>query len=503
MNLIRQDLVCLNYSNMKLALYYTAKIAYRFWSSKATWGSQVSAKSKIKSCRSEFIGNKKPKVKLTDQQKQILEAISKGSSIFITGSAGTGKTYLLQHIISKLSKIHGKSRVFVTASTGVAACSLNGQTLHSFAGIGLGDASNVDLLSKVTLDKKAYRRWNKARALVIDEISMISGEVFDNLEFIARSIRSEELGCAEKIWGGIQLVVSGDFFQLPPVISNKGQQKEFAFQADCWNASFDMQIELKTIFRQSDAQLIKLLQGIRKGKYDSEDLKVLDQCCSNVEPDSSAVQLYPRIEDVNRVNAERLDYLDEVLFHYQALDSGKDPWKKQLKNGIAPELLKLCVGSRVLLTKNIDVISGLVNGATETHKLYDREISDICGNGNLLPVVRFDSGQELMIGLERWYVMEGDQAVAMRKQIPLILAWALSIHKCQGMTLNNLHTDLYRVFGFGMVYVALSRVKSLDGLHLVNFNPSKIKANPKVLKFYERLSGEKDEQKEDGVTDEI
>ncbi|KAM3395800.1 ATP-dependent DNA helicase PIF1 [Capsicum galapagoense] len=498
---------------MKLALYYTAKIAYRFWSSKATWGSQVSAKSKIKSCRSEFIGNKKPKVKLTDQQKQILEAISKGSSIFITGSAGTGKTYLLQHIISKLSKIHGKSRVFVTASTGVAACSLNGQTLHSFAGIGLGDASNVDLLSKVTLDKKAYRRWNKARALVIDEISMISGEVFDNLEFIARSIRSEELGCAEKIWGGIQLVVSGDFFQLPPVISNKGQQKEFAFEADCWNASFDMQIELKTIFRQSDAQLIKLLQGIRKGKYDSEDLKVLDQCCSNVEPDSSAVQLYPRIEDVNRVNAERLDYLDEVLFHYQALDSGKDPWKKQLKNGIAPELLKLCVGSRVLLTKNIDVISGLVNGATgtildfvvvqETHKLYDREISDICGNGNLLPVVRFDSGQELMIGLERWYVMEGDQAVAMRKQIPLILAWALSIHKCQGMTLNNLHTDLYRVFGFGMVYVALSRVKSLDGLHLVNFNPSKIKANPKVLKFYERLSGEKDEQKEDGVTDEI
>ncbi|KAF3635893.1 hypothetical protein T459_20383 [Capsicum annuum] len=369
---------------MKLSLYYTAKIAYRLLSSKATWGPQVSAKSKTKSCRSEFIGNKKPKVKLTDQQNQILEAISKGNSIFITGSAGTGKTYLLQHIISELRKIHGKSRVFVIASTGVAACSLNRQTLHSFAGIGLGDASNVDLLSKVTLDKRAYRRWNKARALVIDEISMISGEVFDNLEFIARSIRSEELGCEEKIWGGIQLVVSGDFFQLPPVISNKGQQKEFAFEADCWNASFDMQIELKTIFKQSDAQLIKLLQGIRKGKYDSEDLKLLDQCCSKVEPDSSAVQLYPRIEDVNRVNAQRLDRLDEI--------------------------------------------------------------SDICGNGNLLPVVRFDSGQEVMIGLERWYVMEGDEAVAMRNQIPLILAWALSIHKCQGMTLNNLHTDLYRGF---------------------------------------------------------
>ncbi|KAF3628538.1 hypothetical protein FXO38_28191 [Capsicum annuum] len=369
---------------MKLSLYYTAKIAYRLLSSKAKWGPQVSAKSKTKSCRSEFIGNKKPKVKLTDQQNQILEAISKGNSIFITGSAGTGKTYLLQHIISELRKIHGKSRVFVIASTGVAACSLNGQTLHSFAGIGLGDASNVDLLSKVTLDKRAYRRWNKARALVIDEISMISGEVFDNLEFIARSIRSEELGCEEKIWGGIQLVVSGDFFQLPPVISNKGQQKEFAFEADCWNASFDMQIEVKTIFKQSDAQLIKLLQEIRKGKYDSEDLKLLDQCCSKVEPDSSAVQLYPRIEDVNRVNAQRLDHLDEI--------------------------------------------------------------SDICGNGNLLPVVRFDSGQEVMIGLERWYVMEGDEAVAMRNQIPLILAWALSIHKCQGMTLNNLHTDLYRGF---------------------------------------------------------
>ncbi|CAN4104446.1 unnamed protein product [Withania somnifera] len=493
---------------MKLSLY-TAKTAYRFLSSKATWGrstcwSQVSAKS-----------TEKPKVKLTDQQNQILEAISNGNSVFITGSAGTGKTYLLQHIISKLRKIHGKSRVFVTASTGVAAYSLNGQTLHSFAGIGLGDASNVDLLSKVALDKRAYRRWNKVKALVIDEVSMISGEVFDNLEFVARSIRSENFGCEEKNWGGIQLVVSGDFFQLPPVINKKGDdvKKEFAFEADCWNASFDMQIELKTIFRQSDAQLIKLLQGIRKGKYDFEDLELLDQCCSNVEPDSSAVQLYPRIEDVNRVNAERLDRLDEVLFHYQALDSGKDPWKKQLKNGIAPELLKLCVGCRVLLTKNINVTSGLVNGATgtildfavvqDTHKLYDREISDICGNGSLLPVVRFDSGQELMIGLERWYVMEGDEAVAMRKQIPLILAWALSIHKCQGMTLNKLHTDLYRFFGFGMVYVALSRVKNLDGLHLVNFNPSKIKANPKVFQFYERLSGVKDEQKEDGVTDVI
>ncbi|KAK4342236.1 hypothetical protein RND71_038052 [Anisodus tanguticus] len=246
---------------------------------KATRGNtcwpQASAKSKVKCVRSELTSPKKPKVKLTDQQNQILEAISNGNSVFITGSAGTGKTYLLQHIITKLRKIHGKSRVFVTASTGVAACSLNGQTLHSFAGIGLGDASAVDLLSRVTLDKRAFRRWNKISALVIDEISMISGEVFDNLEFIATSIRSEELGWNKK--------------------------KKFAFEADCWNACFDMQIELKTIFRQSVEQLIKLLHGIRKGKYDSEDLKLLDQCCSKVEPDSSAVQLYPRIEDVSRV----------------------------------------------------------------------------------------------------------------------------------------------------------------------------------------------------------
>ncbi|XP_059283000.1 ATP-dependent DNA helicase PIF1-like [Lycium ferocissimum] len=192
---------------MNLSLY-TAKTAYRFLSSKSTCWSQITTKSKVKTCRSELTSTKKPKVKLTDQQNEILEAISNGNSVFITGSAGTGKTYLLQHIITKLRKIHGKSRVFVTASTGVAGCALNGQTLHSFAGIGLGDASDVDLLSRVTLDKGAYRRWNKIRALVIDEISMISGEVFDNLEFIARSIRSEELGCEEKIWGGIQLVIS-------------------------------------------------------------------------------------------------------------------------------------------------------------------------------------------------------------------------------------------------------------------------------------------------------
>ncbi|XP_050379852.1 ATP-dependent DNA helicase PIF1-like [Argentina anserina] len=434
------------------------------------------------------IENTKTKVQWTDEQIQIISAISEGKSVFITGSAGTGKTILVQHVIKLLKKQHGASKVYVTAPTGVAACAIGGQTLHSFASIGYPMADRETLLHRIVLNNKAYKRWLKVKALVIDEISMVDTEFFESLEYIARNIREVDTS-----WGGIQIVVSGDFFQLPPIKPHKNLGgKEFAFEADCWNSSFDLQVNLTKVFRQSDPQLIKLLNGIRRGESNPEDLKFLEQCCSEGEPDTSVVKLYPRIEDVNRVNASRLKSLGNKLVVYTAVDSGEESRKPQLEQGIAPKEVILCKNARVMLVKNLNTWRGLVNGATGTVQGFyapaNKDLTGICHAA--LPIVKFDSGPELLIEPETWVVTEGDKVVAKRKQVPLILAWASSIHKCQGMTLDRLHTDLSKAFENGMVYVALSRVRSLKGLYLSGFDCWKIMVHPKVLQFYRSFCGE-------------
>ncbi|KAK1397190.1 ATP-dependent DNA helicase [Heracleum sosnowskyi] len=430
------------------------------------------------------------KINWTNQQKQVLDCVSKGQSVFISGSAGTGKTVLLEQIIKQLKKIHGRSYVAVTGSTGVAACAIRGQTLHSFAGVGLGGGDYQSLVDNVVSNRDAYRRWNKVKALVIDEVSMIDAKFFDRLEFVARDVRG-----GFEMWGGIQLVVSGDFFQLPPVNSKCLDAEEYAFEAECWDRSFDVQFELTTVFRQSDAQLIKLLQGIRKGEVDQDDLQLLEKCSVGTEPDPSIARFFPRNDDVCKVNRNRLESLGKQIYVFRALDEGADKWKRQLKHVIAPDELEICIGARVMLTKNLDPQRKFVNGATGTvvgFKDNVPSLQEIC-KCHILPIVKFDSVPgDWIIEPEEWVVMNGEVAVAKRKQMPLMLAWALSIHKCQGMTLDRIHTDLSRAFGYGMVYVALSRVRSLDGLHISGFSPSKIKAHPKVLQFYERFKKDED-----------
>lgn len=439
---------------------------------------------------------RKASIKWTDEQNKVLVHVRNGQSVFITGSAGTGKTVLLKQIIKILKKTYGKSRVFVTASTGIAACAIGGQTVHSFAGIGIGHGDREMLLDRVLNDRKACVRWNKAQVLVIDEISLVEAVLFDNLEYIAKVVRG-----SDEVWGGIRLVVSGDFFQLPPIFKQHDTLgKEFAFEAECWDSSFDIQVELTKIFRQSEDRLIKLLQGIRRGNSDPEDLQCLEQLCSVSEPDPSVVRLYPRIDDVNRVNEERMKALSEEKVIYKASDEGEKLWRRQLALGLAPDRLVLCKGARVMLIKNLNVWRRLVNGATGTVTGFtEGGTGTILTPDNRLPVVKFDSGPERVIEPEKWYVMEGSSPVACRQQLPLVLAWAISIHKCQGMSLDHIHTDLSRAFGFGMVYVALSRVRSLDGLHLSGFSPSKIKAHPKVLQFYSRFAREQEKEDVDDV----
>uniref|UniRef100_A0A803QLP6 ATP-dependent DNA helicase n=1 Tax=Cannabis sativa TaxID=3483 RepID=A0A803QLP6_CANSA len=334
--------------------------------------------------------------------------------VFITGSAGTGKTFLLNHIIKLLRKQYKPSQVFVTGSTGVVACAIRGQTLHSFAG---------------------------------DDSS----------------------------WGGIQLVVSGDFFQLPPVKSKRigdgDNDKQFAFEADCWDSSFALQVELTKVYRQSDPQFIKFLQNIRIGKLGEEEEEYFKRLQSSATMDSKAmlaVQVYPMNKDVSRVNEERMKSLGDEAFVFKAIDSGSDikRCRKQLDQA-TPSELSLCLGAR----------------------------------DGLLPVVKFDSGKTKVIEPVTWQVKDGDNIVAERKQLPLTLAWATSIHKCQGKTIDFIKADLSNAFEYGMHYVVMSRAKSPEGLFVTGLDPAKIKAHPKVLRFHEKkLASEKDEKSEEDST---
>lgn len=443
------------------------------------------------------------KLSLSKQQQQIISAIAAGKSVFITGSAGTGKSYLLEYAVKTLKYRHGSNCVFVTASTGLAACAIGGTTLHSFSGIGLGIDDKKKLVTRVISKRDVKKRWMEVKALIIDEISMIDGELFDKLEYVARTVRGPAQ--TDKVFGGVQLVVTGDFFQLPPV-SPQNADKYFAFEAECWNKCFDMQIELTEVFRQSDSEFVSMLNEIRTGECSSTTQARLKGCDRPLKVSNEGIlmtKLYPRKMDVAWDNEKSLRFLNKEMVKFIAKDDSKSDFaRQQLENIRAEKVLHLSVGAQVMLVKNVDTSVGLVNGArgvvVRFTSVEDESISEFkdlakqLSPSGLWPVVLFACDSvERAVRPESWSVMDGNVEVAKRSQVPLILAWALSVHKCQGMTLDRVEIDLSRSFEYGMVYVALSRVKSLDGLRLIGFDASRIKVHSKVVQFYEELKSSK------------
>ena len=509
---------------------------------------------------------------LSEEQQHVVDLAKQGISLFYTGSAGTGKSILLRSMIKTLKEINPPDTVAVTASTGLAACNIGGMTLHSFAGIGLGKESATDLLKKIRRSKKNSKRWKNIKVLIIDEISMIDGELFDKLDDIARRIRR----CDEP-FGGIQVVVCGDFFQLPPVSKKEEQPATFAFDSFAWKRCIKLTITLQKVFRQQgDMEFIEMLNEMRIGKLSEKSIREFMKLERELpETDIEPAELFCTRFEVDRANKTRLDKLESEIKTYTAWDGGnlEDPQQRErlLANFMAPKLLHLKTGAQVMMIKNID--ESLVNGSLgkvidfidqETYLTYEKVSSNFnlddeeiekdiakvkeeqmgkedetmekpegkleetvfeffneidsndpdvrrniqmkkdlmnklheSSRGKKLPLVRFTTpdGQKrtVLVHPETWSVEdEHEKPLVTRMQLPLILAWALSIHKSQGQTLPKVCVNLKRVFEKGQAYVALSRAVSRNGLQVLHFNARKVEAHDRVLQFYAQLKSAED-----------
>lgn len=467
---------------------------------------------------------------LSAEQRNALESARKGKSIFITGSAGVGKSFLLKQILD----IIPKDSSYVTASTGVAACNIGGTTLHSFAGIGLGQKEAV-ILAKSLFNKsktEARLRWQQCKVLVIDEISMIEGTLFEKLEEVARIVRNRS-----EPFGGIQLILCGDFLQLPPVKS-----QFFAFETKAWRKVVEETIVLKKVFRQKELGFIKLLNRLRTGKPCPLDIDVLNACRMTkfLDDGIKATRLFPRRYSCDDTNAKELRKLKGQSRVYLARDTAVDQMYRDMleKNSRFPCKLELKCGAQVMLLVNKDVTRHLCNGSRgvvvgfrDRNKSLEDDLHDALehreednffgtlSNEEILestqlnkddedheehfgdvgnPIIRFANGIVEVIHHETLSINVGRKVAASRSQIPLQLAWAVSIHKSQGMTLDRIDVNLAEAFEHGQSYVALSRVTCLDGLLLRDFKASKINAHPKVLSYYKRIDSEFDIPTTDG-----
>ncbi|KJZ72873.1 hypothetical protein HIM_07817 [Hirsutella minnesotensis 3608] len=466
-------------------------------------------------------------ISLSREQRQVLDlVINQKKSVFFTGPAGTGKSVLMRAIIADLKEKWAREpeKVAVTASTGLAACNIGGMTLHSFAGIGLGKEDAHTLVKKVRRNPKAKKRWINTKYLIIDEVSMVDGDLFDKLSHIGRVIRNNG-----RPWGGIQLIITGDFFQLPPVPDHdkKTEGTKFAFDAATWSTSIDHTIGLTQVFRQRDPEFARMLNEMRLGKISQSTVDAFKALARplNFADGVDSAELYPTRAQVDGSNERRLRELPGQLHRYEAMDNGDPAIRdKLLTNMMAPKTLDLKLNAQVMLIKNLD--ETLVNGslgkvvafsdektyemmgvggadndqdddvnmakAKKALRAFSRDAEGSSSSSRQYPVVQFIStggaARTILCQPEEWKVeLPNGEVQAKRSQLPLILAWALSIHKAQGQTLERVTVNLGKVFEKGQAYVALSRATCKDGLRVLGFDRSKVMAHDRVVDFYGKL----------------
>jgi ATP-dependent DNA helicase PIF1 len=438
------------------------------------------------------------------------------NNIFISGAAGTGKSHVLKYILQELQQRQHKgsvgTRFGVCAPTGVAAVNVGGSTLHSYFGIGLGLGSLSSLVKKVRKNTEATKRINETDILLVDEVSMVSSDLLETLDAVVREVRQDGQRMDEP-FGGMRIVAVGDFFQLPPIVQSSGgsgggdreQERPFCFDSYVWDELGLKQntIELQQVQRQESGSKFELfLNMVRTGDVAEATIRDFNAKCL-ISPQHPLptdgimpTRLYTHNRDVDQENEVRLFALEGAMVTCQATDEWREAMpkgtlasvKKNMKTSVTAEMpdeVHLKVGAQVMLTRNLSLERGLVNGSRGVVERFDED-----AHGNPTPVVRFDNGivEKLAKAEAMRYNPDGGAGCLVRKQVPLRLAWAVTVHKSQGATLTRAILDISACFEPGQAYVSLSRVSSIDGLWLEKaVRMDNIMVSPRVVDYYRTI----------------
>ncbi len=410
-------------------------------------------------------------------QEQALAIMKTGVNVYLTGSAGSGKTYLLNQYIKYL---HDHDiPVAITASTGIAATHMNGMTIHGWAGIGIKDVMTEQDLELLEDKQYLWKRFLKARVLIIDEVSMLHAHRLDIVERVCRKFKRNE-----NPFGGLQVILSGDFFQLPPINhSNEPDIKDMVIYSDAWQAMNPAICYLTEQHRQEDETLTTILNAIRDNSVDTLHYEYLKgRLNADLDKNIRPTRLYTHNTNVDNENMLELGNIKSDEKFYKMTSTGPEVLVEILKKScLAHEDLRLKIGAEVMLIKN-NFEEGYVNGTRgKIVKFADADNT---------PIIKLYNGKTIYARPETWEIEENGKVKASIRQLPLRLAWAITIHKSQGISLDHAEIDLTSTFAYGMGYVALSRVRTLSGIRLIGFNPDALRVDPKVLEFDQGLRNE-------------
>lgn len=407
-------------------------------------------------------------------QNEALNILKSGANVFLTGEPGSGKTHTVNQYVSHLRGFGVAPAI--TASTGIAATHISGMTIHSWSGIGVKKFLSEYDLDRILQNKRVFNRVRGACVLIIDEISMLSKETFAMVDAVCRKIRGDA-----RPFGGLQVVLVGDFFQLPPISPRDAENGElflhdsnrakFAFFSPVWSSLNLLTCYLSEQYRQDDAVFLGMLSAIRRGQV-SDSHRDLFLSKSALAAPANLTQLFSHNADVDRINTEKLAKLPGNARNFEMESRGPGGLIAQLKKScLSPEILYLKTGASVMFTKN-DTDHRFVNGTLGIVTGFSKESGD--------PIVKTNSGKIIFVETADWHMEESGRILARITQIPLRLAWAITVHKSQGMSLDAAHMDLSDAFEYGQGYVALSRVRSLSGLSLAGLNDRALEVHPDV-----------------------
>jgi len=401
-------------------------------------------------------------------QKEALNILKTGVNVFLTGEPGSGKTHTINQYVSYLRR-HGIEPA-ITASTGIAATHIHGMTLHSWSGIGAMYTLTDNDVADIAKSRYISSRIKKTKVLIVDEVSMIDGETLSNVERICRRVKK-----SAQPFGGMQVVFVGDFFQLPPVSMSKREGgSKFSFTSSAWRVMSPAICYLTEQHRQEDAKFLEILSAMRRNEFGEQHFEQMRQCLETLEEvPADTVRLFSHNADVDTINAKELTKLITKARSFLMADRGPERLVGALKRGcLSPDRLELKEGSAVMFTKN-NPNAGFVNGTLGTVIGFDDE--------SRCPVVMLRDESVLVVKPMEWAIEEQGEVLARIMQIPLRLAWAITIHKSQGMSMDAAVMDLSRTFEFGQGYVALSRVRTLAGVHLLGVNEQAFRVSPEIL----------------------